>query len=311
MKVANSETNFFSRKTSKDAEKVSSGFEEILERSMSETGRADEKPGLSAGSRPDRFGRKETTLVDLGHISSNSPTVSHLLVEHPEFGRDCWDIVHSELNENKPYRRIPSGVRIYLDSESNELVWKNTNRSRIGAKSRQLPPAESPMPRNADSGYDFFRTGHQSSRSFRSPAKASLSTRDENRIEEKELINTSILKAAAKYNLPTELIEGVIKAESNFQVRAVSRAGAQGLMQLMPATAKELGVEDPFDIEENIDGGAKYLRKMLEIFNGDLIQALAAYNAGPNKIKSSRGLIPYRETKEYVRRILAFLTEGI
>ena len=87
-------------------------------------------------------------------------------------------------------------------------------------------------------------------------------------------IEKSIHKAASKYNLPAGLIKGVIRAESNFQVEAVSRAGAQGLMQLMPATAKELGVTKPFDIDQNIDGGSRYLRKMLDTFNGDVKQAL-------------------------------------
>ncbi|MGD9225656.1 MAG: transglycosylase SLT domain-containing protein, partial [Desulfobacterales bacterium] len=86
----------------------------------------------------------------------------------------------------------------------------------------------------------------------------------------RQIIAKNVQKAAAKYNLPPELIKGVIRAESNFKVKAISLAGAQGLMQLMPATAKELGVKNPFDIEQNIDGGAKYLRKMLDRFGGNV-----------------------------------------
>ena len=121
------------------------------------------------------------------------------------------------------------------------------------------------------------------------------------------MIEGSIHKAAQKYNLPTALIRGVIRAESNFEVKAVSRAGAQGLMQLMPGTAKELGVENPFDIEQNIDGGARYLRKMLDSFGGDIKVALAAYNAGPGTVAKYGGQIPpYQETERYIDRVLKF-----
>jgi soluble lytic murein transglycosylase-like protein len=123
---------------------------------------------------------------------------------------------------------------------------------------------------------------------------------------ERQKIEKSIQKAARKYNLSPGLIRGVIQAESNFKVDAVSRAGAQGLMQLMPATAKELGVTKPFDIEQNIDGGAHYLRKMLDRFGGDVKLALAAYNAGPGTVRKYAGNVPYRETIQYVDRVLRF-----
>lgn len=118
------------------------------------------------------------------------------------------------------------------------------------------------------------------------------------------LIADSIKSAARRYNLPEKLIASVIQAESNFQVDAVSPAGAQGLMQLMPATARELGVDDPFDVRQNIDGGAGYLRRMLDRFEGDVRLALAAYNAGPGTVKKYNGNVPYRETQNYIERVL-------
>jgi soluble lytic murein transglycosylase-like protein len=121
-----------------------------------------------------------------------------------------------------------------------------------------------------------------------------------------QIIEQTVQKAAAKYNLPPELITAVIKAESNFEVSAVSSAGAQGLMQLMPATAKELGVKNPFDIEQNIDGGTKYLRKMLDRFGGNVRKALAAYNAGPGTVMKYNGRVPYPETRQYVKRVMRF-----
>jgi hypothetical protein len=121
-------------------------------------------------------------------------------------------------------------------------------------------------------------------------------------------IEKSIQQAAIKYNLPPALIKGVIRAESNFQVDAVSGAGAQGLMQLMPATAKELGVTKPLDIDQNIDGGSRYLRKMIDSFDGDVKLALAAYNAGPGTVRKYDGEVPYPETIQYVDRVMRFMS---
>ena len=119
-------------------------------------------------------------------------------------------------------------------------------------------------------------------------------------------IESGIEKAAAKYHLSSALIRSVIQAESNFNPNAVSPAGAQGLMQLMPATAKDLGMTDSFDIEQNIDGGARYLRQMLDKFDGDLKKAIAAYNAGPGTVMKYNGNVPYRETRNYVQKVLAY-----
>ena len=122
---------------------------------------------------------------------------------------------------------------------------------------------------------------------------------------EKETIEKCIQKAAQKYDLAPELIKAVIKAESGFRVDAVSVAGAQGLMQLMPATAKDLGVTNPFDIRQNIDGGTRYLRQMLNLFDGDTRLALSAYNAGPGNVQKYGGDVPFPETRRYVARVLA------
>jgi soluble lytic murein transglycosylase-like protein len=124
-----------------------------------------------------------------------------------------------------------------------------------------------------------------------------------------DVIESSIQKAALRYNLSPDLIRGVIRAESNFQADAVSSSGAQGLMQLMPETAGELGVTKPFDIRQNIDGGSRYLRQMLDRFNGNLKLALAAYNAGPGAVEKYEGRVPYAETREYVKRVLRYSGE--
>lgn len=117
-------------------------------------------------------------------------------------------------------------------------------------------------------------------------------------------IDQLIRDASGRYRLDPDFVSSVIKAESNFQPRAVSRKGAQGLMQLMPGTAILLGVSNPFDPKANIDAGTAYLSQLLDQYNNDPIKALAAYNAGANRVQQYHGVPPYRETKAYVARIV-------
>lgn len=115
---------------------------------------------------------------------------------------------------------------------------------------------------------------------------------------------SQFIKAAAKkYDLDPQLLARVVQAESNFNPRAVSRRNAQGLMQLMPSTSSRMSVRNPFDPAQSIEAGARYLRQMLDKFSGNVELALAAYNAGPDRVVAYRGVPPYRETREYVRKI--------
>ncbi|HAM51293.1 MAG TPA: hypothetical protein DCP92_11625 [Nitrospiraceae bacterium] len=115
-----------------------------------------------------------------------------------------------------------------------------------------------------------------------------------------------VKEKSAKYNVDPSLVHAVIKAESNGNPYAVSKKGAQGLMQLMPTTARDLQVQNPFDPEENIDGGTRYLKYLIEKFNGDLTLALAAYNAGPKTVEKSGSVPQIPETREYVKKVLSF-----
>jgi soluble lytic murein transglycosylase-like protein len=110
--------------------------------------------------------------------------------------------------------------------------------------------------------------------------------------------------ASAAYHLDPDLVNSVIHAESGFNSHAVSPKGARGLMQLMPGTANQLGVNDAFDPQSNVTGGSRYLRELLERYNFDLVKALAAYNAGPERVERYRGVPPFHETQAYVARIV-------
>ncbi len=117
-------------------------------------------------------------------------------------------------------------------------------------------------------------------------------------------LDEAVNAASARYRLDPDFVSSVIKAESGFNVRAVSPKGAKGLMQLMPGTASQLGVSNAFDPRDNIEGGTRYLRELLERYNFDLVKALAAYNAGPLRVEQYGGVPPYYETRAYVARVV-------
>ncbi|HYO58506.1 lytic transglycosylase domain-containing protein [Archangium sp.] len=120
-----------------------------------------------------------------------------------------------------------------------------------------------------------------------------------------EELEPHIVKAAERYRIPTALVRAIMQAESNFNSNALSPKGASGLMQLMPATASEMYVKDIFDSRDNIEGGVRYLRVLANLYNGDMVKMVAAYNAGPDAVRKYGGQVPpYPETQAYVRKVL-------
>ena len=144
-----------------------------------------------------------------------------------------------------------------------------------------------------------------------SRAPSSRGTKDPARYSRYDAL---IDEAAQLYQLPQSFIRAVMRVESDFNSTVVSRAGAMGLMQLMPMTAQSMGVSDPFDARQNILGGARYLRILANRFSGDLVLTVAAYNAGEGAVQKYNGIPPYEETQRYVRRVLkhyyAYRTES-
>ena len=202
--------------------------------------------------------------------------------------------------------RAPLGetTRLFLTADGSSFVDVRT--AEIDRIEPDLTPAPAPEKNSAEAVSILPGSSPTPAHTASpTPAPAALPSQtpapaNSGRVDLSEVVGA----ASDRYRLDPDLLNSVIRAESGFKVHAVSPKGAQGLMQLMPGTASKLGVTNAFDPAANVDGGTRYLRELLEHYNYDLIKALAAYNAGPQRVEQYKGVPPYRETRLYVAGIV-------
>jgi hypothetical protein len=220
------------------------------------------------------FGMRGTLLITVGLIAALASTAhaAERIILRNGFDYPCD---HHAQHEDRVRAYLSSGEDSYQD-----FTLKEIDRIEPVPDPPALPESTPPAP-------------PQIARS--TSLDAELSPADLG-----EMLN----KAGQEYNLDVDLLASLVKAESGGNAHAVSRAGAQGLMQLMPGTAKDLGVDDSFKPEENVRGGSTYLNKLLTDYHENLTLALAAYNAGPEAVAKYHGIPPYRETQAYVARVI-------
>lgn len=212
-------------------------------------------------------------------------------------GHDIWQ---SMLNEQYAQTMAKSGSTGLAD-----IIYDQLNQS-LYPGSHSTAESELTVKRSAGA---VNRTGAGETGASLAPARrqapAAEKAGPQETVPGKAGLAELVKRAAQKYNLPVALVNSVIEAESGFNPRSLSSTGAAGLMQLMPGTARAMGVRNVWDPADNIDGGCRYLRQMLDRYRGSLPLALAAYNAGPGSVDKYGGIPPFAETQAYVRRILS------
>src|SRR6202521_4375128 len=196
-----------------------------------------------------------------------------------------------------------TNTRLFLAADDSSFTEVPTEEITGYEKDLTLPvPLPPPADAHASISVPFGSAKAESANSW--PAKSGSTKSGSAKFAPAPALNQVVNSASAAYHLDPDLVNSVIHAESGFNSRAVSPKGARGLMQLMPGTANQLGVNDAFDPQANVTGGSRYLRELLERYNFDLVKALAAYNAGPQRVEQYRGVPPFRETRAYVARIV-------
>lgn len=216
---------------------------------------------------------------------------THGITSTEEHGRTIY------VNEDGPAKQRATPAPVPQTRTSHYVYWSSKEN-----RWKPVPSAGTESMRAARSAAaevsQFY--GRDSARSANAKIMAANSHGHQASADE---VDQSIVMAAARHNVDPNLVRAVIRVESNFNSNAVSRTGAMGLMQLMPKTARQLKVKNPFDPEQNVDAGVRHLKYLLENYNGDVNLTLAAYNAGEGAVRRSAGIPRIAETQDYVRKI--------
>ena len=222
---------------------------------------------------------------------------SAVLFLQPAFAADLAILSNGFSIRHDHHVVMGATTRLFLSADGSSFTDIPTAEITSYEKDLSLPPAPDPLA--AVSNANPIVTSHPATvlhQALSSPRSTPLPSAAE--------LNMVVNSASETYHLDPDLVNSVIHAESGFNAHAVSPKGAQGLMQLMPQTASNLGVSNAFDPKQNVGGGSAYLRELLEHYNFDLVKALAAYNAGPQRVERYNGVPPFRETRAYVAHIV-------
>ena len=228
-----------------------------------------------------------------------------MVAVHDESGRMVW------VNNNEDQKPQHAASKPARTSYRNLEYW-----SQAEHRWKPVPPPSLAMMKAARKAAaevtDVVAAAPLRNASFRVTDPGSPDTADlvRGRLITPEAVDSAIESAAARHGVDPNLVRAVIKVESNFNPRAVSRKGAMGLMQLMPGTAQSMNVTNAFDPNQNVDAGVRHLKSLLDNYNGDLELSLAAYNAGSKAVDRNKGIPPYRETRDYVRKITGLYWSG-